>query len=126
MNIESFRDHCIGIKGATESFPFIDPNVLVFKVMGKMFAYIDIAPKDGVFRACMKCDPERSVALRAEYAGVTSGIHTPHAAWNAVYLESDVPDTLIAELIKHSADEVISHLPKKRQQAYHNSIATAP
>ncbi|MDR0895441.1 MAG: MmcQ/YjbR family DNA-binding protein [Prevotellaceae bacterium] len=121
MDIESFRDHCLAIRGATESFPFIDPNVLVFKVMGKMFAYMDIAPKDGVFRVCMKCDPERSTALRAEYAGVEKGIHTPHAAWNTICLESDVPDTLIVGLIKHSVDEVIGQLSKKKQRAYYSN-----
>jgi predicted DNA-binding protein (MmcQ/YjbR family) len=121
MDIESFRDHCLAIRGATESFPFIAPNILVFKVAGKMFAYVDIAPSDGIFRASMKCDPDRSAALRAEYAGVARGIHTPHAAWNAITLESDLPDTLIAELIRHSADEVIRHLSKKKQKEYYET-----
>ena len=37
MNIEAFRDYCLSKKGVTESLPF-GPDVLVFKVMGKMFA----------------------------------------------------------------------------------------
>jgi len=41
MNIEEFRDFCLSFQGATEGFPF-DKNILVFKVMGKMFALVDI------------------------------------------------------------------------------------
>ncbi len=39
MNIEEFRDYCLSKKGVTESFPF-DEETLVFKVMGKMFAFV--------------------------------------------------------------------------------------
>jgi len=38
MNIEEFRDYCLSKKGVTESIPFSKlPNVLVFKVHGKIF-----------------------------------------------------------------------------------------
>jgi hypothetical protein len=29
--------------------------------MGKMFTYIPLKPKDGVFRADLKCNPEKSI-----------------------------------------------------------------
>ncbi|MCD8193375.1 MAG: MmcQ/YjbR family DNA-binding protein [Tannerellaceae bacterium] len=119
MNIEELRDHCLQVKGATESFPF-DDTILVFKVMEKMFAYISIAPKDGRFQVNLKCDPEQSVILRDKYNGITHGTHTRTLLWNTVYLESDVPDTLIKELILHSVDEVIKKLPKKKREAYLN------
>ena len=38
MNIEEFRDYCLSKKGVTESFPF-NELTLVFKIMGKMFAF---------------------------------------------------------------------------------------
>lgn len=120
MNIEYFRDFCLSIKGATESFPF-DDTTLVFKVMGKMFAYIGLDPKDGEFFANMKCDPERSIELRERYEGVQHGYHTNKAMWNSVYLQRDLPDELIKELIQHSVDEVIKRLPKIRQKEYYNS-----
>lgn len=41
--------------------------------------------------------------------------------WNTVYLDSDVPDTLIRELIQHSVDEVIKKLSKKKQKEYRDS-----
>ncbi|MCC8142526.1 MAG: MmcQ/YjbR family DNA-binding protein [Tannerellaceae bacterium] len=122
MNIEELRTHCLSVKGATESFPFGSfgaNSILVFKVMDKMFAYIDLTPKDLVFRVWMKCDPERAVHLREKYNGVIPyGRTTVAKAWNGVELESDVPDRLIQELVSHSADEVIKSLPKKKQEVY--------
>ncbi|GAP72331.1 hypothetical protein SAMD00024442_3_36 [Candidatus Symbiothrix dinenymphae] len=117
MNIEELRDNCLAIKGCTESAPFIDRNILVFKVMEKMFAYISLAPKDGRFRVYLKCNPDRSVELRERYCGITDS-EWSSLLWNKVYLESDVPDKLIAELIIHSADEVLKKLPKKKREEY--------
>ncbi len=120
MNIEDFRNYCLSIKGASESLPFLNHNVLVFKVMGKMFAYIPLEPKDGIFRADLKCNPEKSIELREKYNGITQ-TDFKTLLWNLVTLESDVPDILIEELIRHSADEVIRKLPKKKQEEYRNS-----
>lgn len=117
MNIEDFREFCLTVKGAEECFPF-DETTLVFKVMGKMFTYISLEPKGGEFFANMKCDPDRAVDLREHYEGVGPGYHTTKKMWNSVYLEKDVPDNLIKELVLHSVDEVIKKLPKKYQAEY--------
>lgn len=118
MNIEEFREHCLSIKGTTESTPFIDQSVLVFKVMGKMYCMFSLEPKDGIFRVDMKCDPDYTLELREKYEGIGSG-HVPSTLlWHRIVLESDVPDKLIAELIQHSVDEVIKKLPKARQAEY--------
>ncbi|MCL2413859.1 MAG: MmcQ/YjbR family DNA-binding protein [Bacteroidales bacterium] len=118
MNIEQFREKCLKIKGVEECFPFHE-DVLVFKVMGKMFAFVVLFPKDGEFRASMKCNPERSAELRERYEGVTKGFYTGDTLkWNSVYFNRDVPDNLIKELIQHSADEVIKGLSKKMQKEY--------
>ena len=121
MNIEEAREFCLSIKGASESFPF-DEHILVFKVMEKMFAYVSLNPKDSQFRISMKCNPERSIELRDHYTGIIHGDHTASNLWNAVYIESDVPDNLIKELIQHSVDEVIKKLPQKKREEYFDII----
>lgn len=120
MNIEELREYCLSKKGASESFPFGE-DTLVFKVMDKMFAYFSIAPKDGEFFVNLKCDPDRAVELREQYEGVRKGYHTTGKMWNSVYLESDVSNGLIKELVDHSLGEVIKNLPKKKQEEYKNS-----
>lgn len=54
MNIEQFRDFGLTVKGVEECFPF-GSDVLVYKIMGKMFTYCGLEPKDGCFIANMKC-----------------------------------------------------------------------
>lgn len=116
MNIEEFRDLCLRVPGVEECMPFGD-DVVAFKIMGKMFAYFGLNPKGGRFHADMKCNPERSERLREQYEGI--GLpHTKVLMWNAVELDSDVPDELIAELLQHSVDEVVRAMPRKLRTAY--------
>ena len=117
MNVEEVREACLEIRGVTESFPFGE-DVLVFKVMDKMFAYMGLDSKDGEFWLNLKCDPEKAVDLREKYEGIFPGYHSNKKYWNSIVIESDVPDSLIKELIQHSVDEVIKKLPKKLQEEY--------
>ena len=64
MNIEEYREYCLSIKGATESFPFGE-NTLVYKIMDKMFTFAPLNPKEGRFWADTKCDPTKSTELMA-------------------------------------------------------------
>lgn len=118
MNIEQFRDHCLSVKGATESTPFIDHDVLVFKIMEKMFCMLQLNPKDGIFRADLKCNPAYTQELREKYRGIGPS-HVPTTLlWHRITLESDVPDKLIVDLIRHSVEEVVKGLPKKKREEY--------
>lgn len=117
MNIEEFREYCLSIKGSEESISLQTNKILVFKVIGKVFVYFTLEPEDGIFKAYLKCDPERSVELREKYNGINPDKFKT-LMWNWITLESDVPDELIRELIQHSADEVIKKLPKKKQEEY--------
>lgn len=117
MNIEDLREYCLSIKGARESLPF-DEYTLVYKVMGKVFAYFSLNPKGEKFFINMKCNPEKSAYLMARYNGILFGYHSDKKYWISVYIESDVPGELIKELINHSVDEVIKKLPKRLQAEY--------
>ena len=115
MNIEEFRQHCIGKKGVTEEFPF-DEVTLVFKVMGKMFA---LAPLERLpVQVNLKCDPERAIELRETHDGVIMpGYHMSKVHWNTLYLEQ-LPAHLIMDLIDHSYDLVVQKLPKKLKEEW--------
>ncbi|MEP1488052.1 MAG: MmcQ/YjbR family DNA-binding protein [Algibacter sp.] len=68
MNIEDYRTYCLSKKGVTESIPFSKlPNVLVFKVFGKMFTATDINTFDSF---SIKCIPDAIEELRAQYAAL--------------------------------------------------------
>ncbi|WGK66220.1 MmcQ/YjbR family DNA-binding protein [Croceiramulus getboli] len=114
MHIEAFRDYCLAKKGVTESFPF-DEDVLVFKVMNKMFALTSLSrlPR----QANLKCDPERVERLREAHDGlILPGYHMNKHHWNSVLLEAGLPPELLTELIDHSYELIVASLPKKLQQ----------
>lgn len=112
MDIERYREYCIAKPGVTEGFPF-DEQVLVFKVMGKMFALTDV---DSFEYINLKCDPERAVELREQYDAIRPGYHMHKAQWNSVYMDGSLPDTLVLELIDHSYELIVAKLTKKLRE----------
>lgn len=97
--------------GAEETTPF-GPDVLVYKVGGKMFALT--VPDEFPARINLKCDPERSIILRDEHEAIIPGYHMNKRHWNTLVLDGSLPARLVNELIDHSYDLVAASLPKKR------------
>ncbi|WP_413999963.1 MmcQ/YjbR family DNA-binding protein [Flavobacterium sp. W1B] len=115
MNLETYYEYCLSKKGVTEHFPF-DEDTLVFKVGAKMFALSSLDKwEKGQPAVNLKCDPDRSAELRAEYDDINAGFHMSKMHWNTVSINRDVPDGLIQKLIDHSYDLVFKSLTKKLQ-----------
>ena len=109
MDLAQFREYCLSKPRATEGTPF-GPDVLVFKVNGKMFA---LAALDEVPTAVnLKCDPDLALELRDRYEQVTPGYHMNKKHWNTVDIEGGVPEVELRKMINHSYDLVASKLPK--------------
>jgi predicted DNA-binding protein (MmcQ/YjbR family) len=109
MDIETFREYCLSMKGVTEEFPF-GPDTLVFKVMGKMFALTNL---DGDFSINIKCDPDLALELREKYPSVIPGYHMNKTHWNTILIDGTIPARLIYEWTSHSYTIVVDKLPKK-------------
>lgn len=114
MDIEKAREYCISKKAVTECFPFDEYN-LVFKVVDRMFALINLEKPDMIF---LKCEPEYAIELRDKYNGIEGAFHFNKKHWNQVHLESDVSDSLIKELIDHSYNEVIKKFTRRQKEQY--------
>jgi len=112
MNLEELREYCIDRPGVTESFPF-DTVTLVFKVGGKMFALVDTEGRPTTL--ALKCDPERAVQLREEYAAVVPGFHMNKSHWNTITIDGSIRSSLLQEWIDHSYELVRRSLPKAVQ-----------
>ncbi|GAA3553324.1 MmcQ/YjbR family DNA-binding protein [Snuella lapsa] len=114
MNIEQLRDYCLSKKETTEDFPF-DENVLVFKVLGKIFALVPLdAWEQGKASVNLKCDPEYSETLRSDYSSIRPGFHMNKKHWNTVYIhEGELSSEFILHLIDHSHEMVVKTMPKK-------------
>jgi predicted DNA-binding protein (MmcQ/YjbR family) len=90
------------------------PLVLIYKVMGKMFAVLAVRGTENVI---LKCDPHLAEILREQYAGVGHRSHLDRRFWISVDLGADVPAEEIEGLARRSYDLVREGLTKKQQAA---------
>ena len=108
--IEAIHKTLLGFPETTEETPF-GPEVLVYKVAGKMFA--TMSPDEFPVRMNLKCDPEKAVELRDGHSAILPGYHMNKKHWNTLVLDGTLPDTLVSELIEHSFDCVVRGLPAR-------------
>jgi predicted DNA-binding protein (MmcQ/YjbR family) len=94
---------------AGESTPF-GPDVLVYKVAGRMFATLAVDEATETVRMNLKCDPERAERLRAEHEAILPGYHMNKRHWNTLVLDGSLPSGLVRELIEHSWELVVAGL----------------
>ena len=113
MDLAKFREYCLSKPAATEGTPF-GPDVLVFKVGGKIFALASL--DDVPARANLKCDPDLALELRDRYEQVTTGYHMNKKHWNTVEIESGIPDIELRKMIDHSYELVVKSLPRKARE----------
>lgn len=111
MNIESFRNFCMEMKGVTEEFPFGE-NTLVYKVMGKMFALTDL---DLFTSVNLKVQPEVGADLRERFPAVQPGYHMNKMHWITVEMDGSVPDRLLQDWIMESYRLVTKTLTKSQK-----------
>ena len=109
MDLGEFREYCLTKPRAREETPF-GPDVLVFKVGGKMFA---LAALDEVPTTVnLKCEPDLALDLRDRYEQVSPGYHMNKKHWNTVEIATGIPDVELRTMIDHSYELVTKSLPK--------------
>ena len=113
MNIEDYRLFCLSKKGVTESIPFSKlPNVLVFKVKGKMFTATDINTFDSF---SIKCIPETIEELRVQYDALEEPSYFSKKHWSSVLVDGTIPDRILYEWLELSYNLVVANLTKKER-----------
>jgi len=117
MDLAQFREYCLSKPRATEGTPF-GPDVLVFKVRGKMFALA--ALEEVPTTVNLKCDPDFALELRDRYEQIQPGYHMNKKHWNTVEIESGIPDAEVREMIDHSYELVTQSLSKAERKKLEN------
>ena len=113
MDVELYRSFCLQLPFTTEGFPF-GGDTLVFKVKNKMFALSGIDTFESIN---LKCDPEKAIDLREQYAAVLPGYHMNKKLWNTILMDNSVEDTVIKQWIVDSYMLVVQGLSKKERFA---------
>ena len=88
------------------------PGVLLYKVMGKMFAILSTR---GEAYVILKSDPHLAEILREQYAGVGHRSHLDRRFWISVTLDADVPPQELERLVAQSHDLICAKLTRKQK-----------
>ncbi|MEP7318700.1 MAG: MmcQ/YjbR family DNA-binding protein [Panacibacter sp.] len=109
MDIETLREYCLSKKAVEEGFPFGE-DTLVFKAGGKIFLLTGLSNNPLQFNA--KCNPEKAIELREQYAVVQPGYHMNKKHWNTIIADGSLSNALLKEIIDDSYNLVVQSLPK--------------
>lgn len=111
MNIEEYRTYCLSKKGVSEETPFPKlPDILVFKVLGKMFTATDITTFSSF---SLKCKPETIDELRAEFPAMQEPSYFSKRHWSNVVMDGTISDKVLYEWLDISYNLVVAKLPKR-------------
>ncbi len=113
MELKQLENMFMAKSGATKDFPFGD-DVMVFKVMNKMFGLISL--NDTPFNVNLKCDPNDAIAYRDIYQCVNPGYHMNKKHWNTITTDGSMENTVLEDMITESYDLVVSKLTKKQKE----------
>ncbi|WP_312939383.1 MmcQ/YjbR family DNA-binding protein [Oscillibacter sp.] len=87
-----------------------------YRLGGKMYAYIGIDDRNGRPIITLKLEPIFSDILRREYEDIVPGYYMNKVHWSTVYLDGNVPQNVLADIVYASYKLVYSLLSKKAQQ----------
>jgi len=100
--------------GATKDFK---EEWMAYRYMlcGKMFA---MQADDNHKRAIinLKLEPTNGAFLREQFPDITPGYYMNKVHWNSVYLDGEVPDEILKEMIDESHAILLASLTKKQQK----------
>lgn len=100
MHLDDIRDYCLSKPGVEEALPF-GPDVLVYKVSGKLFLLTGFDNDPVQFN--VKCDPEKAIELREEFPDtVLPGYHMNKKHWNTVLVNGVLSTKQLREMIDDS------------------------
>jgi len=109
MDIKHLKSYLSKKPGSKEDYPF-GPDVLVYKVIGKIFALF--GEDDNPIRINLKCDPNEAIVLRDMFESVLPGYHMNKEHWNTVILDGSIPESEIKKMIDESYQLVVESLKK--------------
>jgi predicted DNA-binding protein (MmcQ/YjbR family) len=121
MTTEEIIKYCLLKDGAYIDFPFGDIPICL-KVSKRLFAQIYPKPKD--YKITLNCDIITGEFYRNLHPDtVVRGYHCPPVQqpyFNTIYLDKEICDEELKEMIDHSYSVVVGKLPKKVRESLKN------
>lgn len=114
MDYQQVREYLLSKPCSIEDFPF-GPEVMVFKVKGKMFATLAFGNDKTYYWMNLKCEPQQALMLRDIFDAVIPGYHMNKTHWNTIVLDGSIPEYEIIRMIDHSYTLVVKSLKKSER-----------
>lgn len=108
MNLESLREFCLSLPGATEDLKW--GADICFNVGAKMFCVTGADSNAGAMS--LKCTPEKFAEL-TERSGIEPAAYVGRYGWVHIGKDANVADGELKELIRKSYQLVFDKLPSK-------------
>ncbi|MCM1021563.1 MAG: MmcQ/YjbR family DNA-binding protein [Muribaculum sp.] len=115
MDVEELREYVLSLPKVEENQPWAEPQyemLITYKVGGKWFMLED---PDNKF-IDVKCDPETIAEMQSRYEGAFPAWHMNKEHWLGIRLTSDVPNSIIKQVIKDGYELIVAKLPKKLRE----------
>ncbi len=109
VTLDSIRDYCLSLPGATEDMPW--EETLAFRLRRKIFAMVALEASVEV-RISLKCSAERFAEM-LEVEGARPAPYVGRFQWIALESFDVLPDRELRELIRGSYELVAAKLPAK-------------
>lgn len=115
MRYEWLDAYCLSKKGAQKDFK-VEWNATRYLIGDKMFG-MQGGDKNQKAIITLKCDPLFGQTLREQYPDVIPGYYMNKEHWNSVYLDGDLPDDILRQMIDMSYELVLQSMSKKAIKA---------
>ncbi|SHJ90807.1 Predicted DNA-binding protein, MmcQ/YjbR family [Hathewaya proteolytica DSM 3090] len=119
MKYQWIDEYCLSKKGVEKDFK-VEWNVTRYRIGEKMFA-MQGGDKYNKSIITLKCEPSFGRALREQNENIVPGYYMNKEHWNSVYLDGDVPDDILKQMIDMSYELVLNSLSKKCRENLLNS-----
>ena len=113
------QSHCLSKKAAKEDYKQ-EWDAIRYTVCGKMFALIG---NDGEGRPIIsvKHTPEQGEELREKYDDIFPGYYLNKTLWSSIFLNSNIPEEVLKQMLDESYQLVFNSLTKKNQNTINNN-----
>lgn len=113
MKYQWVEEYCLSKAGVEKDYKD-EWGVIRYLIGGKMFL-MQGGDKNGEPIITVKCEPEFGKSLRDEFKDIIPGYYMNKEHWNSIYVEGEVPDEIVKQMIAMSYDLVFKSLTKKLQ-----------
>jgi len=106
--------YCLSKKGVEKDYK-LEWDATRYMIKDKMFV-LQGTDKVGKPIVTVKLEPEYGEFLRQQFKDIIPGYYMNKEHWNSLYLEGDVPDDIVKDMLDKSYGLILASLSKKLQK----------